>query len=165
MSVAMRYKTNPEDAKAMVNQAFLKIMTNIQKYTFDGPFEAWIRRIMINTLIDDFRKIQKERDRIEHIDFSETNGNSYGFNFNEAEQIFSVGELEAMIHQLPNMTRNVFNLFAIDGYKHKEIADLFGISIGTSKWHLANARKKLLQMLQEMTDYTFLPIKKEYNEK
>lgn len=165
MGVAMRYKTNPEDARSIVNQGFLKIFSNIEKYTFQGPFEAWIRRIMINTLIDDFRKIQKETLRIKHIDFTDLNGIDYGFDFNKAEQLLQLEQLDALIHQLPLMTRNVFNLYAIDGYKHKEIAELFDISIGTSKWHLANARKKLMAMLQELTDTTFLPSKKEYHEK
>ena len=165
MGVAMRYKSNPEDARALVNQGFLKVFANLNKYTFDGAFEAWIRRIMINILIDDFRKIQKERERIEHTDFTDLNGIVYGFDFNEAEQLLDVEQLESMIHQLPPMTKNVFNLYAIDGYKHREIAELFGISTGTSKWHLSEARKKLIAMIQRNMNPTTSPDKKEYHEK
>ncbi len=160
MGVAMRYKSNPEDARVLVNQGFLKIFDNLEKYTFQGSFDAWIRRIMINTLIDDFRQIQIERERIEHTDFSDLNGVVYGFDFNEAEQLLNVEQLEAMIHLLPPMTKNVFNLYAIDGYKHREIAALFSISIGTSKWHLSEARKKLITMIQNNMTPTLSSLQK-----
>ncbi len=163
MGIAVRYKKNPEEARAMVNAGFLKIFSNLVSYAPPTPFEAWIRRIMINTLIDDFRKNQKEKSIVQQTDFSEANGMDYGFSFNDAEQLLHIQALEAMILALPPMTRNVFNLYAIDGFKHREIADLLLISINTSKWHLAHARKKLVAMLQAELHPTVTHQKKESN--
>jgi RNA polymerase sigma-70 factor (ECF subfamily) len=158
MGVCMRYRRSEDEAAAMVNEGFLKIIQNLKKYKDGVPFEAWIRRIMINTLIDDFRKNRKVNELMESRDFTDTD-NDYGLvDFNLADLNFEASELEAMIHSLPPMSKKVFNLFAIDGYAHKEIADMLGISDGTSKWHLSFARKRLQEML---TKEGILAVKKE----
>jgi DNA-directed RNA polymerase specialized sigma24 family protein len=123
MSVAFRYKKNEEDAAALANEAFLKILTNIAKYNSISPFEAWIRRIAINTAIDDYRKNKKR------------------------EEMFEAEELNNMLLELPKATRIVFNLFALDGYSHKEISEELGIRLETTKWHMKEARKRLKALL------------------
>ncbi len=147
LSVCVRYRRSEEDATAMVNEGFLKIINNLPKYSPDTPFEAWIRRIMINTLIDDFRKNRKVHELIENQDFTDTNNHDGLVDFNTADLQFEAGQLEAMIRSLPPMSQKVFNLFAIDGYGHLEIGELLGISDGTSKWHLSFARGRLREML------------------
>ncbi|MCP3932836.1 MAG: RNA polymerase sigma factor [Bacteroidetes bacterium] len=149
MSVCSRYKKDENEAAPILNAGFLKILTNLEKHHTDVPFEAWIRRIMINTLIDDFRKNRQVKELIEYRDFTEANHTEDFIDFNEADQQFDAERLENMIKQLPPVSQKVFNLYAIDGYKHREIADLLLMSIGTSKWHLSFARKKLSEMVQK----------------
>ena len=132
----------------MLNVGFLKVLDNLDKYKSNVPFEAWIRRIMINVLIDDFRKNRKVRELIEYTDFSESFTSEPPIDYNEADKQFDAEQLEAFIQALPSVSQKAFNLFAIDGYTHKEIAELLNISEGTSKWHVSFARKKLQEMMQ-----------------
>lgn len=148
MSVCMRYRKSEDEAVAMVNAGFLKIVQSLDKYKEPVPFEAWIRRIMINTLIDDFRKNRKVNELIEDRDFTDTDNQNGLVDFNTADLDFDASQLEAMIRTLPPMSRKVFNLYAIDGYNHKEIGSMLNISDGTSKWHLSSARSKLKDLIQ-----------------
>ncbi|HFA48390.1 MAG TPA: sigma-70 family RNA polymerase sigma factor [Bacteroidetes bacterium] len=149
MGVCMRYRRSEEEAAAMVNEGFLKVIQKLEKYKPEVPFDAWIRRIMINTLIDDFRKNRKVNELIESRDFTEHKNQKGMVELNTADLQFDASQLEAMIRQLPPMSMKVFNLFAIDGYSHKEIGELLNISDGTSKWHLSSARQKLKTMLEK----------------
>lgn len=142
MRVAYRYKKNKDDAAILVNDSFLKVLTNLEKYSLDKPLEPWIRRIVINTAIDDFRKNEKHNDLITAHDYIE--------NFSEAateEKVESKFNLEAMHiaiqNLLPAASRIVFYLYAIDGFKHEEIAQKLSITENTSKWHVKTARKIL----------------------
>ena len=150
MGVCYRYKNQEEDAAALMNAGFLKILTNLDKYKPEIPFEAWAKRIMINTIIDEFRKNRKVRELIEYKDFSETDDFEAFIDFNKAAEAFDAEELENLIKKLPPVSQKVFNLYAIDGYKHQEISELLDISEGTSKWHLSFARKKLQEMLGDL---------------
>ena len=151
MSVCMRYKKNREDASGLVNQGFLKILNNIEKYNETAPFEAWIRKIMVNTVIDEFRKEKKDIESMEYSDFQSRYNRDYNqhINYNYADQNFDAEELEKMLMELPPKSRQVFNLFAIDGYAHKEIGEMLKISEGTSKWHVNFARNKLREMIEK----------------
>ena len=154
MSICMRYHKNEEDARAALNIGYMKILTNLQKYNEKVPFIAWIRRIMINAIIDDFRKNRKVKELIEYRDFS-AHDHSYDLiDFNTADQIFDAAQLESFIRLLPPMSQKVFNLYAIDGYSHKEIGKMLSISDGTSKWHLSSARKKLQEMIHKAINTT-----------
>ncbi len=147
MGVCMRYKRNQEDAAALVNEGFLKILNNLDKYNTEIPFEAWIKRIMINTVIDEFRKNRKVQELIEYSDFENEEQYADQFDYNEADKQFDAEDIEAIIQELPPMSQKVFNLYAIDGYTHKEIGKMLDISDGTSKWHLNSARKKIKELL------------------
>lgn len=148
MGVCMRYKKDESEAVSILNVGFLKILKNLDKHQPHVPFEAWIRRIMINTVIDDFRKNRKVKELIEHTDFEDYHDNEQLVEFNWADLKFEAEELEQMIKRLPPMSQKVFNLFAIDGYNHKEIGEMLDISNGTSKWHLSFARKKLREFIE-----------------
>lgn len=154
MGVCMRYKKDESEAAAILNVAFLKILNKLDSYQSKAPFEAWIKRIMINTLIDDFRKNRKVKELIEYTDFSELEYTDYAFDFNQADKQFDAEQLEALIKMLPPMSQKVFNLCAIDGYTHKEVGNALGISDGTSKWHLAFARKKLIELIKKEMNST-----------
>ena len=140
MRVALRYKKNKDDAAILVNDAFLKILTNLKSYSLEKPLEPWLRRIIINTAIDDYRKNTKHFNinqdiEIENIEL-QTQGN--------IEENFYTEEIHKTIESLlPNATKIVFYLYAIDGFLHEEIAENLGISEETSKWHIKNARKIL----------------------
>ena len=146
MSVCLRYERNKGDAEELLNMGFLKILTKLDRYQTHVPFEAWIRRIMINTIIDEFRKNKKKNETIEYTDFEDQNYDRH-VDFNDADKKFDAAELEEMITRLPDMSRKVFNMHVIDGFSHKEVSDELGISVGTSKWHVANARKMLKEMI------------------
>ena len=104
---------------------------------------------MINVIIDDFRKNRKVRELIEHTDFTDYDKNTELIDFNLADQLFDAEQLEGFIKKLPPVSQKVFNLYAIDGYSHKEIAAMLGISDGTSKWHLSSGRKKIKEMMHK----------------
>lgn len=148
MSVCRRYRKDDQDAAANLNVGFLKILTNLSKYDPKISFEAWIRRIMINTLIDDFRKNKKRLQTIELKDFSSPVQMVTDNQWNEAELQLEADHLLLFIDKLPPMGKQVFNLFAIDGFSHKEIGELLNISDGTSKWHVNDARKRLATMIK-----------------
>jgi RNA polymerase sigma factor (sigma-70 family) len=141
MSICMRYSKCKDTAAESLNLGFLKILTNLNSYNPQIPFKMWIRRIMINTLIDQYRKVKRER---EHISYVETYYDNPDFtDVNEAIDKFKVEQIYKLIDELPPSTKEVFNLYVIDGYSHKEIGELLNISEGTSKWHLSEARQKL----------------------
>lgn len=148
MSVCIRYERNKEDAEFMLNKVFYKILTNLDRYDQKAPFDAWIRRIAINTQIDEYRK--NSRSKLDYNDQPMDVAPLHVMDYNEAEKRFDEEELLMMIRQLPPMSQKVFNLYVIDGYHHKEIGERLNISEGTSKWHLSSARKKLKVMLRKL---------------
>lgn len=147
MSICTRYERNKQDAMARMNQGFLKILTNLEQRRPEVPFEAWARRVMINTVIDGFRqdRERKQRETLEEpLDVPEASAANDYLRHMEAE------EFARLLQQVPPMSRNVFNLFAIDGFSHGEIAELLRISEGTSKWHVAHARSVLQRSLSSL---------------
>lgn len=152
MAVCMRYCQNVDDAAALMNTGFLKILVGLGKRKRDIPFEAWARRVMINAAIDDYRARERER---AHADIRELPDDAHLTDHltevNTSEWVFAVEQLEAFIRALAPVTQRVFNLFAIDGYSHDEIGQMLRISTGTSKWHLSDARRRLRDMIEKHT--------------
>ncbi|MFN0213744.1 MAG: RNA polymerase sigma factor [Saprospiraceae bacterium] len=152
MAVCMRYRRDKQDAVSALNNGFLKIIQNLERYKRDEvPFEAWIRRIMINTVIDEFRREKKWRELTVFTEDIERAFPSEPIDWNEADQRLDIQHLEALLRRLPPMTQKVFNLFAIDGYSHHEIGELLKISEGTSKWHVSTARAQLQSWIKAET--------------
>ena len=146
MNICIRYKNDYDTAGASLNAIFLKILTNLEKVESTKSFFPWIKRIAVNHLIDEFRKAKREK---QTISFFEETSNAYIPNTLHAKDAEMESEyLLEMIIELPAMTGKVFNLYAIDGYKHREIAKLLEMSENTSKWHLSQARKKLQEKLR-----------------
>lgn len=143
MAVCLRYRRDAGEAAAALNDGFLKILQNLHRYSGDAPFEAWIRRVQINTLIDQFRREAKWRDSIVLSEKMEQEAGVGGVDWNEADRRFDSEQLEGLLQRLPPVSRQVFNLFALDGFSHAEIAALLGMSEGTSKWHVSFARSQL----------------------
>ena len=147
MSICLRYEKNEEDARYMLNIGFMKVITNLERYNNDIAFGFWIRRIMVNTLIDEFRKNQRHSAVIEYNDMEEHVMQNRLVDWNTADQKFDAEELQNMVRQLPSVTQKIFNLFAIDGYSHKEIAEMLLMPEGTTKWHVSKARRILMELL------------------
>jgi RNA polymerase sigma-70 factor (ECF subfamily) len=143
MSVCVRYSKSNEEAREVLNDGFMKVFTKIEKYDSEKSFKGWLRRIMINTALDNYRhnfKHYHHRDleAAEHEVTSET-----------ITHQFSHAELMVLIQRLSPAYRAVFNLYAIDGYTHEEISEMLGISVGTSKSNLFKARANLQAMLKK----------------
>ncbi|MBL7919791.1 MAG: RNA polymerase sigma factor [Bacteroidia bacterium] len=147
MSICIRYTKNEDRAKEVLNIGFLRIVTNLEKYKPEVPFKAWIRRVMINTLINEFKKEKIHYDNVHYVeDYYETD--KYA-SINDAITKIDVEQIYSFIAKLPPASQQVFNLYFVDGYKHKEIAEMLEISEGTSKWHLNSAREKLKDLLKK----------------
>lgn len=143
MRICYRYVNQRADAEPMVNTAFCKVLMSIERYDSSIPFGAWIKRITINTAIDEFRKTNR-RVVLESFNSEYEEEILMGFADGLTEE-HSAEALMNMVKELPDITREIFNLAAIDGYQHKEIAEMLKIGESASKWHLAKARK-LLQL-------------------
>ena len=141
MAICLRYASDRDEAAEIMNTGFFKVFTKIESFDSSRPFKAWLGRIMTNTSIDHYRANLKmayseDLETAEHLD----DGTYTDSNLNYQD-------LLALIQKLPQAYRTVFNLFAIDGYSHEEIADMLNINIGTSKSNLFKARQKLKQMI------------------
>ena len=142
LGVCRQYVKDMHHAEDLLLQGFLKVFTNLDKFKFEGSFEGWIRRIMVNTCITYLRK----KNVISVTD------EDYVFNDAATESLenTSVEDIQKLIDQLPEGYKMVFNLYAIEGYKHSEIAKQLGISESTSKSQLFKARKLLQQNYKKM---------------
>ncbi|WP_035844084.1 RNA polymerase sigma factor [Crocinitomix catalasitica] len=145
MSTTNRYYINKEDSKLVINTAFLKVLNNKDKYKKNNPFKAWVKRIVLNEIIDEYRRTKKHKSIFIHTE----NQSSESITLNSAEFKLEADYLDFVLKSLPPGTRTVFNLFAIDGYSHKEIGEKMKISIETSKWHVKEARKRLKILLKK----------------
>lgn len=145
MGVCFRYTNSREEAEENLNIGFLKILKNLDKYKPEIPFKVWIRKVMINILIDEFRKEKKHKENIQYVEEYHETGD-YAEQ-NNAISKMNMEQIHALIMKLPPMSQKVFNLYIIDGFSHKEIADMLSMSEGTSKWHLNFSRGKLKDMI------------------
>ena len=143
MKICLRFAKKQGEAAEIVNDGFLKAFTNIDKYDENWSFKTWLSRIMHNASIDYYRANLKWS-QMEPLDQSD-------FFRHEAsvERKLGYEDLLEKIRQLPPAYRMVFNLYAIDGYTHEEIANMIGITAGTSRSNLYKARQKLQQMLAQ----------------
>jgi RNA polymerase sigma-70 factor (ECF subfamily) len=146
-AVSLRYAGNDEEARDILQEGFIKIFENLGNYKFEGSFEGWVRRIIVNTALERYRN-KHSLYRVEDID---------SVSDMEAEpDSQDPGGLEAhdllfIIGELPPKYKMVFNLYAIEGYSHKEISRMLKISEGTSKSNLARARVILQRRIGSYT--------------
>jgi len=135
LSVCRQYIKDIQLAEDVMITAFMKVFTNLKNIEHKGSFEGWIRRIMVNECIS-YLRVQKKVKFAEDEFFVEES-------FNEIDSQFTVEQIQFLIDALPDGYKMVFNLYAIEGYKHNEIAKMLGINEGTSKSQLSHARKML----------------------
>ncbi|MDR2979088.1 MAG: sigma-70 family RNA polymerase sigma factor [Bacteroidales bacterium] len=148
MSIALRYAHDPEEAQDMLNEGFIKVFANLDKYKQTGSFEGWLRRVMVNTALDYLRRNSHHYETLSYDDINE--GDCEVQVENTAIQNLTYNELMACIQKLPTMSRNVFNLYVFENYSHTEIAEMLGMQEGTSHWHLNFARKKLKEKIEHI---------------
>lgn len=146
LGIAYRYSKSREDAEDILQEAFVKILTRIDQYSETGSFEGWMKKILVNTAISHYRVSQKHDFHKDFDSISELNIEDYEIDSNE----FTRGELLESINKLPQGFKIIFNLYAIEGYKHREIAEELEISVGTSKSQYSRARACLQGILTEL---------------
>lgn len=146
LSICRQYIKDVHQAEDIMITAFMKVFANLKNFEHKGSFEGWIRRIMVNESIS-FLRVQKKVSFLEDEYYKEDG-------FNNIESNFSVEDIQALIDSLPDGYRMIFNLYAIEGYKHKEIADMLGINEGTSKSQLSHARKMLQEQINKLKNYS-----------
>lgn len=144
MGVCLRYTNNPDEAQDVLQDGFIKVFGKLPKFVSKGSLEGWVRRIMVNTALDQYRKNKKFQKDIE-ID-------AVSFKLEKSDFIIetiNANDLLKIIQTIPEGYRVVFNLFAIEGYSHKEIAEKLGVTESTSKSQYSRAKKMLRKRLVE----------------
>ena len=142
MRMCMRYTHDRDRAMEIVNIGFLRVFQKLHTFEFKGSLEGWIRRLVFHALSDHFRKDKKY---LQFMVFEERDQSSQ----EKAHSNLYAEDIMKMVDTLPPATQEVFRLYAIEGYTHVEISKNVGISVGTSKWHLANARKILKKLIDQ----------------
>ena len=140
-AISLRYATDHDEAKSLVNQSFLKAFQSLHQCQDFKAFPAWINRITVNTCIDHVRKAKKRR--TVHLE----NAAEVAIPSSVLDKI-AAEDLLQMVQQLAPTTRAVFSMYVIEGFKHAEIAKKLGMSEGTSRWHLSTAKQELKRLLQ-----------------
>ena len=139
--ICLRYAANPEDAKDILQDGFVKVYINLSKFKAAGSFEGWMRRIFVNTAIEHYRRKNQLYAISENQEENIPNQDISALDELAAEDIIR------LISELPNGYRTVFNLFAVEGYSHKEIATMMNITEGTSKSQYARAKAWLQEKI------------------
>ncbi|MDB9702149.1 RNA polymerase sigma factor [Flavobacteriales bacterium] len=150
MAVCSRYARDRDEAQDILQDAFMKVFDNLQKYEVTGSIEGWVRRIFVNTAIDHYRK-QKNKFNIEE-DGRIEDEDSYYNELEENDSVYSKikpTDITDAMEQLSPAYKMVFNLYAIENYTHQEVAEILDINIGTSKSNYAKAKQKVREILEK----------------
>jgi RNA polymerase sigma-70 factor (ECF subfamily) len=151
MSICLQYGKNSDEAAEILNDAFFKVFTKISLFENGNSFKGWLRRIVVNTAIDYYRKHNKNL----HINIEDIAPPEQDISVDALSQL-SAENILSMLQQLPENQRMVFNLFEIEGYSHEEIAEKLGTSSSVSRSHLCRAKQKLRQLLEKQ--YSISPL-------
>lgn len=145
-AVCLRYAGNAEEAQDILQEGFIKVFKKLNSFRSEGSFEGWVRRIFVNTAIEHFRRkkylmpvTEREENTIEGKYLSVLNN-------------LAAADIMALVQELSPGYRTVFNLYVVEGYSHKEIGDILGISEGTSKSQLSRAKVILQDMVKKYID-------------
>lgn len=144
MGVCLRYSNDYDEAQDILQDGFVKIFNKLPAFESKGSLEGWVRRIMVNTALDAYRKAKKHQNNVD------VDSVSYLLDSDDYTiESINANDLLKIIHSIPEGYRVVFNLFAIEGYSHKEIAERLGVTESTSKSQFSRARKMLRKILIE----------------
>lgn len=140
--VCLRYSGNVEDANDIMQEGFIKVFKNLPKFRGEGSFEGWIRRIFVNTSIEHYRK------KVKMYHVTEAQENTIEDSSLDVLDTLAAKDIIKIVNELSPGYKAVFNLHVIEGYSHKEIAALLGITEGTSKSQLARAKSVLKKLVE-----------------
>lgn len=143
-ALCIRYAGNTDDAQDILQDGFVKVFGNIARFKGTGSFEGWIRRIIVNTAIEHFRKKNTLQAIDEYTENQLADDHTNIFNLLEAKELLEV------IKSMPAGYRTVFNLYAVEGYTHKEIATMMNLTEGTSKSQYARAKSWLQERIKKL---------------
>jgi RNA polymerase sigma-70 factor (ECF subfamily) len=145
MSMVKRYTNQYQYhiAEEILNNGFLKVFQKVASYKHEGSFEGWVRRVIYNSIFDYIRANIKYMEKVVFIEKDEVVDRDFTSRMN-------YNEIMKLVQELPDSTRTVFNMYVMEGFSHKEIADELSISEGTSKWHLFEARKVLKIKIEKL---------------
>lgn len=141
MAVAMRYASCEEEAEDILQEAMVKVFRSIENFRGDSHLYYWMKRIVVNTALNAIRS------KVSFLSISDKSAQEVDYGW-DAIDSYSLDELMGLIQSLPNGCRMVFNLYVIEGYKHEEISEQLGISVGTSKSQLSRAKSLLQEKLR-----------------
>ena len=142
LRMCMRYTQDRDIALEIINTGFLRVFQKLHTFRFNGSLEGWIRRLVFHSLSDYYKKNHK------NLHFLSVEDRDAPISSEALSQLY-LEDLLKLVDRLPDATQRVFVLYAIEGFTHEEIGDQLGISSGTSKWHLASARSKLKQWINQ----------------
>lgn len=145
-AVCLRYSNNTDDAQDLLQEGFIKIFRNLDKFRAEGSFEGWVRRVFVNTSIEHYRRKVNLTSTSEKEEFLIEDNN-----WNALDRL-AEKDIIVLVQELSPGYRTVFNLYAIEGYSHKDIAGMLSISEGTSKSQLARAKGILQKKVEVYTD-------------
>lgn len=142
-AVCLRYARNREAAEDLLQEGFVKVFNNIEKFRSEGSFEGWVRRIIVNTAIEHYRKSTKMYSiiNVEEVEMDVP--------WTDNGDVLQLEDLTNLINKLSPGYRTIFNMYVVEGYSHKEIGEMLEISEGTSKSQLARARYILMEMVKK----------------
>ncbi|GAB2797951.1 RNA polymerase sigma factor [Rhabdobacter roseus] len=149
MAVCYRYCHDRDEAQDLLQEGFIKVFEQIGKFRGEGSFEGWIRRIMVLTALEKYRKDRRVRES-RYGSVADLQGDMQPISSDDIYSQMSFDELVGMIQELTPAYRMVFNLYVFEGMKHEEIAEKLGVSVGTSKSNLSDARRILQRRIEKV---------------
>lgn len=143
MALVKRYIDHDEQAEEVLNNGYLRAFQKIGQYNFQGSFEGWLRKIIFHAVADYVKQNTRYSTQILLVEKDQQVENTH------AEKLY-YDQLLKLVQELPDATRNVFNMYVMEGFTHREISEIVGISEGTSKWHLSEGRKLLKEKIERL---------------
>ena len=152
LGVCMRYCRDSQEAEDILQEGFIKVFSRIDQFRMEGSFEGWIKRVMINTAVNHYHKNLKHANHsdIDKIEDYYVVNDQMNEDVSSTPQGLSRDKLLELIRNLPKGYQMVFNLYAIEGYSHQEIADILDVSVNTSKSQLFKARRYLKNLISTL---------------
>lgn len=145
-AVCLRYAGNAEEAEDILQEGFIKVFKKLDSFRSEGSFEGWVRRIFVNTAIEHFRRKRYL------MPVTEKEENTIEGKYLSVLDDLAARDIMTLVQELSPGYRTVFNMYVVEGYTHKEIADMLGISEGTSKSQLSRAKVILQDMVKQFID-------------
>lgn len=144
MAIALRYHPARQEAGSVVNDSFMKVFARIDRYTFEETFKGWLRRIVVNTALDHYRKLAKHTPTVE---YEQADQQTVLIEDSVVSQL-TAEDILTLLQHLPDHYRMVFNLYEIEGYSHEEIAGQLNLSVSSSRVYLVRAKEKLARLVK-----------------